>query len=94
MKERFYFSVIKVVPDPIKYEPINVGVVVLEQHGRTGDLAYNRHIKTRIRAVKSAFPIDSLFAAIEDLRYHLHLDPQRRLAEIPSDKPTLGRERL
>lgn len=94
MVRKFYFSVIRLVPDPVKDEPINLGVAVIDEGGTQGDLLYNPRIKTRIGVVKSGFPIESFIASIEDLRFYLQLQSQERLAESRPHMPRGGRERL
>ena len=77
MSMKFYFSVIRIVPDPIKFEPVNVGVAVISEDGTIGDVLYNRRVKTRLSSFRRDFPLPVLLASIDDLRYYLGLEAQQ-----------------
>src|ERR1700674_1113496 len=71
---RFTYSVVRVVPDPIKNEGINVGVVVASDVGR-GRLKWNPRFTTRVRALQRDFSFDAVDQAIRGLEKLLHVDP-------------------
>ena len=92
MSEEFLFSILRVVPDPIKDEAVNIGVVVLRADGGGGDIMFSGRFKTRVAALRQDFPVESTLAAIEDLRAFLGLETQARFgADIGGGDP---RERL
>ena len=86
----FYFSVVRVVPDPIKDEAINVGVVVGSDDGRA--LMKVAVPRTRIRSFQRRYPFSTLEKSISDLAFSLGIDLQPALGEIgsgPADRSRL-----
>ncbi len=94
MRSKFYFSVIRVVPDPVKFEPINVGVVVIAADGVGGELLYNKRIRSRLAPIRRDLPLAGIFATIEDLKQYLGLEMQMPLAAPEPPRRTAGRSRL
>src|SRR3990170_2596180 len=94
MKNKFYFSIIRIVPDPVKFEPVNVGVVVVSADGAIGDLLYNKRIRSRLTPYRLDFPLGSIFATIDDLRQHLGLDTQLALGGAEPSRSLRGFTRL
>jgi hypothetical protein len=84
MNNQFAFSVIRVVPDPIKDEAVNVGVVVVSEDGSSGCIRYSDKFRTRINVLKRDFPIASVSAAIEDLKTYLGLEAQPSFGVKPT----------
>lgn len=86
----FYFSVVRVVPDPVKDEAINVGVVVTSEDGPA--LMRVGVPRTRVRSVQSRYPFGVLEKSISDLAFGLGIDLQPALGETGAgraDRKTL-----
>lgn len=76
MSEDFRYSVIRIVPDPVKDEAINVGCVVVTSDGSTGRLAYTKRFRSRLSTLKKGYPYESAVAAIEELKVLLGVEGQ------------------
>jgi hypothetical protein len=87
---RFVYSVIRVVPDPIKDEAINVGVVVTPAEGAGGAMRVhlNDPVRARIKAAQNDYDIEALRRSLEDLRAALGIDP--RLVSGEAGTPPAG----
>src|SRR6266511_6102821 len=77
----FMYAIIRVVPDPIRDEAINVGVVVTPTEGSGGRMRVSNRVRTRIRSLQPDYGFDALDQTLEDLRHALGLDPQPELSE-------------
>ena len=82
----YYYAVVRVVPDPIKDEAINIGVVVVDSKRHEGTMQVNQKVRTRIKHLQSNYPFDDLERSIADLRDALGLDVQLGYGE--SERPT------
>ncbi len=56
MTETYYYSVVKLVPHPVRDEPINLGVVLTSGTGDYADYRFTRAFKTKIRALAPDVP--------------------------------------
>jgi hypothetical protein len=64
--ELFYYSVIRLVVDPLRDEAINIGVIVATRKGV--GLMRTRVPRTRVRTVRKNFPFALLESLLHDLR--------------------------
>ena len=74
----YIYSVLRVVPDPVKNEAVNIGAVVVEADGPRGDIIFTERFKTRVAALRKDFPVAAIVAAVEDLKVFLGLEPKVR----------------
>ncbi len=72
----FKFSVIRVVPDPVKDEGINVGAIVVSEDGKSGDFLYNSRFRTRVSRLKRDFPYDAALASLRDVATFIGIESQ------------------
>jgi|SRR5579871_3873718 len=75
--QSFTFSVIRVVPDPIRDEAVNVGVIVADSAGAT--MLINRQAHSRIRSLQRNFSFAVLEAALADIGEAVNAVRQLRL---------------
>lgn len=76
---RFFFSVIRVVPDPIKDEAVNIGVVVASEEGRAAMKV--RVPRSRIRDMQRSFSFETLNRSIIELGRVLGVEAQLAFGE-------------
>ncbi|MBI3970936.1 MAG: DUF3037 domain-containing protein [Chloroflexi bacterium] len=83
--QRFFYSVVRIVPDPIKDEAINVGVVVTPVEGEGGRMRTHLGgpVRSRIRAVQPGYNFEALCWSLQDLESALGIDRRIRLGEAP-----------
>jgi Protein of unknown function (DUF3037) len=91
---KFFYSIVRVVPDPVRFEPLNVGVVVIEESGRAGDLRFNQRIQSRLAALDRSVSLSTVLRVVGSLPSYLGFDRQPRLGEVSLERPSAGRERL
>jgi hypothetical protein len=85
----FMYSVIRVVPDPIRDEAINVGVIVADDAHTS--MLINRQARSRIRTIQRSFSFTALESALADIGEALNAAPQTRLGE---QRPTANPKAL
>ncbi len=76
---KFHYSVVRVVPDPIKDEAVNVGVIVIAETGPSSMRV--KAPRARIRAMQRTFSFEGLEHSMTDLARAVGIDLQFTLGE-------------
>src|SRR5687768_1923075 len=90
----YNFSIVRVVPDPIRAAAINAGVIVASAESAPGRLRLRSKVQTRTRAIDSSYYFDGLSQSLSDLEDALGIVEQPGL-DVGADAPsTVTRARL
>ena len=77
----FHYSVIRVVPDPVRDEAVNIGVVVADARSGQGRMRVRRRVVSRVRAIHRRYSDATLERSLKDLASALGVDSQLELGE-------------
>jgi Protein of unknown function (DUF3037) len=82
-KQAFFYSVVQVLPDPVRNEGVNIGVIVVDADGERSDARFGP--VARVRKLDTPFAEDAVQQFIRSVS--ARLEPSRPL--IPHELPTL-----
>jgi Protein of unknown function (DUF3037) len=82
--QAFFYSVVQVLPDPVRNEGVNIGVIVVDATGESSDARFAS--VTRVRKLDCPFAEDAVQRFIRSV--HARLEPSPQL--FPPESPTLN----
>lgn len=66
--QTFYYSVVKLVPHPVRDEAINLGVVLVDEHGTFADYRFTHAYKVKLQRVAPDFDPSVVSAFLTDFK--------------------------
>ncbi len=94
MSQLFYYSIIKLVPHPIRQEAINLGVVVVSADAAYSDAKFVGKYKHRLRALAPDVNPVLIARFVEDFRARFSLEGITQSLPLPKKPPALTLETL
>jgi len=85
----FQYSILRFVPDPIREEAVNLGVLVVSEDGNQSTGRFNHQFRGRVRSLASDFPFEQVEATIQSLEERCSESMQPRFSQQAPDERIL-----
>lgn len=76
---RYSYSLVKIVPDPLRDETVNVGIVVVDQDARQGRADFQRftgQLRSRLKAMLPGLDVGAIEDGVESFKSQIGLEQQ------------------